>query len=122
MVFLNDYNNINDFLKKEKSFLKSEIKIQENFKNIISKYIQNFASFTDNVELDAINFCLTFLEKLKESLSLCNDNIKYIHTILTSINDITKLLKEDDDLSATISSFNLENINIKQKILKNTIK
>ena len=35
MIFLNDYNNINDFLKKEKSFLKSEIKIQENLKNII---------------------------------------------------------------------------------------
>ena len=123
MIILNNFNETIKYFKSEKEIINYNIQIQENFKSIILKYMQNFADSTVNIELPSVDQVLNFLENLKLALNLCNDNIESFRSISTDIKKIiSSSYNHDENLLDKINSFNQKYTELNNSTMQNTIK
>ena len=93
MIFLkNDFiDNSHEYIsliESEKNLIKSMLNIQKETKEIILNYLQNFADSTDLIDIESINCVNNFLDALKESLKICNDNISLLESCINKIEDL----------------------------------
>ncbi|MBR1802453.1 MAG: hypothetical protein IJ777_00525 [Clostridia bacterium] len=124
MIIFNNFDEMIKSLETEKEFLEYNIKSQEKIKNIILQYMQNFAYSTDNIDLQLVSFVLIFLENLKLSLNLCNDNISALNHHLNNLNDIINTSRQSSNeiINDKINSYILEYCKANKIVMENTIK
>ena len=123
MIIINDTNDISNSLETEKEFFDYNLKSQENFKSIILNYMQNFSNSTNNINSTCANRITDFLDQVKGSLNLCNENISNLKNLSDELNEIIESSKNsDENLNEKINNFN-EKYNASNKsVLENTIK
>lgn len=123
MIIVNDTNELKNSIETEKEFFNYNLKSQENFKSIILNYMQNFSNSTNNINLTCTNCITDFLDKTKDSLNLCNENISNLEKLSCELENLAKSSENNDEnLKEKIDTFN-SNYNASNKIvLQNTIK
>lgn len=123
MIIINDTNELKNSIETEKEFFNYNLKSQENFKSIILNYMQNFSNSTNNINSTCANCITDFLDKTKDSLNLCNQNISSLEKLSAELDNLAKSNENnDEDLNEKINTFN-SNYNASNKIvLQNTIK
>lgn len=123
MIIINDTNELKNSIETEKEFFNYNLKSQENFKNIILNYMQNFSNSTNNINSTCANCITDFLDKTKDSLNLCNENISSLQKLSDELDSLSKSSENNDEnLNEKITNFN-SNYNISNKlVLQNTIK
>ncbi|MBQ3414982.1 MAG: hypothetical protein IJH39_06480 [Clostridia bacterium] len=122
-MIINDSEKFENSIETERKILDYNLKSQENLKNIILNYMKNFSDSSSNINLSSADQITIFIENLKNSLSLCNNNIIQFENFQNNLNNIDSLFKNNDkDLDNKINDFN-EKYNISnQLVLENTIK
>lgn len=123
MIIINDTNDLKNSIETEKEFFNYNLKSQENFKSIILNYMQNFSTSTNNINSTCANYITDFLDKTKDSLNLCNENISNLEKLSSELDNLAKSSEnKDENLNEKINTFN-SNYNASNKIvLQNTIK
>lgn len=120
--FFNTSEETNKLLEKKKELLDLNIKIQTNMKEIILNYIQNFVDFSNPANVDSATCILNFLENLKSSLNLCNENITDLKNCVNDFDNITSSIKKNDsDLDNILKTFNSKYYKFSKSIVQNTL-
>ena len=123
MIFINNLQKVDNYFETEKEFINYSIKSHEKQKNIIVKYMQNFANSTADIDFKAVESVLHFLDDLKVSLDLCNENIVCLERLLSTANEVVLSIKNNSEtLENEINNFNSKYINSQKKIIENTLK
>ena len=126
MIFLN-VENISEkdieILEKEKEFLQLNIAIQKKKKENILNNMESFTNSSSLMEINSVNQIISFLEDLKNSSELCNQNLSYYDTCINSIeNIIFSINNHSRDLENILKSFNSDYYELNKLILDNSLK
>lgn len=82
-----------DTFDEKIEFLNYNISIQKKFKDIIVEYIQGFVNLNNISSENSANTVIEFLNSLKNSLSLCDENIEKLESLFSSSDDEFEVLK-----------------------------
>ncbi len=123
MIFIdlnnNSLDNNHSLIQQSKSLFKAKIEIQNKTKKVILNYMQNFSSSNKYIDIDSVNSVHTFLEELKKSINLCNENISNLETLVKSIDDITD--SSNENRVNLINNYNSNYIKLTDTLYKNTL-
>ena len=122
-MIINDNEKLGNSLETERKIIDYNLKSQENLKNIILNYMKNFSDSNNSISLSSADQITLFIDNLKNSLSLCNENIVQFESFQNSLTTIDSLFKNNDtDLDNKITDFNEKYNNLNKIVLENTIK
>lgn len=123
MIIFNNTNDLINSLTLEKENLKFNMDSAENTKRILLQYIQNFANSTDNIDENLVNNVSSFLQSLKDSLNLCNENIAYLSNLLDNFNNVLDCANNNIlEFKKTLDAYNSKYIDSNKHILENSKK
>ena len=121
MIFVDfNKNSLDDnrsLINQNTAFFKANIEIQNKMKKIILNYMQNFSESNKFIDTDSVNSVHDFLENLKKSINLCNENISNLEILIKHIDDIIN--STNDDLTNLINKYNSEYVKLNDIICKN---
>ena len=124
-----------DTFKEKIEFLNYNIKIQKKLKMIILQYIQSFVNLNDIRDMESANDVINFLNELKTSISLCNENIDKLNFLFNNSGTefetlkivMENTLKIEDSIYAISEKSELKSLastvaqEIKQELIKEDI-
>ncbi len=120
MIIFNNANDLINSLIVEKETLEFRLKSQEKTKDMLLNYIQNFANSNENIDLSSVDSVVVFLTDLKNSLSLCNENISYLSNLLENINGVIDCANNNiPEFKRTLDQYNAKYIDSNKHVLEN---
>lgn len=97
MIFFDDAQSKDKYIKKISNQIDSNLEILNKHKSIILKYITKVADFpTVNVDLSTVNSLIEFLTNLKDNLTLIDENISILKKFQTKFNSILDFNENSD--------------------------
>lgn len=119
---LKQNNELIILLEKEKESLNSNIKLQQQLKEILLEYVQKFVSSSSNINKDYTNTVLNFLEDLKKIIELSNQNLTLLDNLLKLLDEmLLKLNNASDFTPEYIDNFNNTYLESNETLSKNTL-
>lgn len=107
--FLNHPKQSIHLLEDGQNYIYDNINIQKKLKFIILNHMKNFNIMGETIYLNSTNKIYIFLENLKESLNLCNNNISLLESLLSKLNSVIESTQiEDTNTYNIIKDYNLE--------------
>ena len=124
MIFVDfNKNSLDDnrsLINQNTTFFKTNIEIKNKMKKIILNYMQNFSESNKFIDTDSVNSVHDFLENLKKSINLCNENISNLEILVKHIDNIINSTNEN--LTNLINTYNSDYCKLNDIICKNTMK
>lgn len=130
MLFLSDEILDNkaplfDKIEKEKAYINSIKQSQQKLKDILIDYMQKIADYTNNeIDVNNVDSILEFLDNLKKSLELSNQNLTLLSTLLKFYDKIFMELNTTFDIKDLKTMFKDMDIQYSETIgtvAKNTL-
>ena len=119
---MNNSDETKKLFEEEKNFLENRKKSQNNYKNIILQYINNFIDF-NSVDIDSTSSVLKFLENLKDCLEFCTTNISKLNTIILDLDKVKLAMQNNDNnIEEMLNNFNKIYLDLNTTIMENTLK
>ncbi len=84
-------------MDNERKILCDSIEIEENSRNAILDIMQTFAESTDSVNIESVDEVKSFLDNLKTSLNLYNENIELLKKIVQNIDAISESTSQEEE-------------------------
>lgn len=120
---LNDSIQLKALLEKEKTYMQNCLKSQQKFKTILIDYMQKFADSTNCVDSNHVDTVLKFLEDLKNSMNLVNQNISLFKNYINHLDELISNSQSDnsDNDEKYNTDSNEKNIESQNIIIENTL-
>lgn len=114
-------DNLNDIIEKERVLLNSMLAIQKKFKSILLGYMQKLADSTENINADYADNILSLLNDFKNSLNLLKTNINLLDNLLKLLDSISIESENKDKVAEIIEKYNESFLADNQTISQNTL-
>lgn len=120
MIIFNNTNDLINGLQVEDETLKYQLHSMKKTKNILLRCIQNFANSNNNIDIDSVKTVANLLNDVKASLNICNENIAYIESLITSFNHVLDCANNNiPEFKNSLDKYNLKYIDSHKYLIEN---
>ena len=108
MIIYKNTNEFKELVNKEKELNNQTLEYQTNLKNLLMSYIVKFVDYLDDIKIESTDDMAHFIEQLKYSIELSNNNLDSINIIIKASSklDNIKVKHNDSTYKRIVNNYN----------------